>query len=178
MLFGKLDIYPPRNPAVLDTATWDPNAARQLLAAPGEAGWSAARRAIWEGRDMPRTEGVTLHVPSLVHREDAAFCLATLADGQEVLIEFGPGAGRAVLEEPLAELAAGSGARAWAYATGLEAVARYVETLHTDKAPRAMGAVPRLGIGSRMTTASWPGSRTRCARPTCWRTCSRGGRPS
>jgi hypothetical protein len=33
----------------------------------------------------------------------------------------------------------------------------YIRELRPDKAPRAMGAVPRLGIGTRMSTAVWPG---------------------
>jgi hypothetical protein len=36
-------------------------------------------------------------------------------------------------------------------------IARYVAAIDPAKAPQVLGATPRLGIGSRMTTASWPG---------------------
>ena len=44
-----------------------------------------------------------------------------------------------------------------AYKTDLETVAAYVETIDPNRAPQVMGAEARLGIGSRMTVASWPG---------------------
>ncbi len=43
------------------------------------------------------------------------------------------------------------------YASDLATIRRYIGTLRPDKGPRAMGAVPRLGIGTRMSTSVWPG---------------------
>ena len=41
--------------------------------------------------------------------------------------------------------------------TNREMVQRYIRELRPDKAPCPMGAAPRLGIGTRMSTAVWPG---------------------
>ncbi len=34
---------------------------------------------------------------------------------------------------------------------------QYCRRIHPQKGPQALGATPRLGIGTRMSTAVWPG---------------------
>jgi hypothetical protein len=43
------------------------------------------------------------------------------------------------------------------YKTDSAAVDSYVSMIRPDKGPKALGDIPRLGVGSRMTVAAWPG---------------------
>jgi hypothetical protein len=133
MRFQQLHLNPGRNPAVLATGTWDRAAA-----------WRQVRRDVPAG-----TAG------SLVRRGAAAFHLARLPDGQRVFIELGYGG--AALGEPLGELRLRNGCRLAAYPTDAAVVDRYCQVLEPMNRPRALGVTPRLGIGTRMTTAVWPG---------------------
>jgi hypothetical protein len=133
--FQKLQLNPANNPGVLATGTWDRAAAwrqvqRLRAVPPGPAG-------------------------SLVRRGAATFHLARLPDGQRVFIEQGHGG--AALCEPLGELRLANGCRLAAYPTDAAVVDRYCRVLEPVNRPRALGATPRLGIGTRMTTAVWPG---------------------
>jgi hypothetical protein len=159
MQFGKLNIHPARNPAVLDTATWDPANAWDILRARDNAYWTAVLHAVARGEALPPADGISFHAPSRVRWQDSTFCLAALADGQQVLIELGSGRGQSVLGEPMGRLSftgVDLGQLA-AYKTDLGTVARYIESIDPSRAPQVLGAESRLGIGCRMTTASWPG---------------------
>jgi hypothetical protein len=133
MRFQKLLFNPARNPAVLATGTWDRVAA-----------WRQIRRHPLAGN---------AHV--LARRGAATFQLARLPDGQRVFIETGHGG--AVLGQPLGELTLSNGGRLAAYSTDAAVVDRFCRVLEPVNRPRALGATPRLGIGTRMTTAVWPG---------------------
>ena len=124
--FGRLSIAPVRNPAVLDTATWDPKAAREL---------------------MRSNETLT--------EISAAWRLARLGDGQRVLIETSSGG--PVPGEPLGELALPEGGRLRVFPADAATVEWVVLNHAPGKGPRALGAIPRLGIGDRMSTSIWPG---------------------
>jgi hypothetical protein len=52
------------------------------------------------------------------------------------------------------------------YAADAAAIRYYLRAIKPDKGPRALGAAPRLGIGTRMSTAVWPG---------IWRAMDKGG---
>jgi hypothetical protein len=45
MRFGVLDINPAKNPAILDTATWDPPGAWQAVGGLGDAYWQSVQEA-------------------------------------------------------------------------------------------------------------------------------------
>ncbi|HSN76640.1 MAG TPA: hypothetical protein VL334_16330, partial [Anaerolineae bacterium] len=156
MRFGKLHIDPSRNPAVLDTATWDPAGAWQIIACQPAGAWQALPTAITQQAALPPLNSITLHAASPVHWRDSIFCLAGLADGQQILLELGSGQGQTVLGEPVGRLALEDGGSALllAYRADLDSVVRYGQSIDPEKAPHVMGAEPRLGIGSRMTTAS------------------------
>ena len=127
------------NPAVLDTATWDRAAAWRAVRGLGEK-WAKHVAGAGAG----------------VRRGAAVFDLVRLPDGQQVFVELGRGG--AALGEPLGELTLGSGLRVAAYPTDAAIVDRYCRVLRPANRPRALGATPRLGIGSRMTTLLWPGA--------------------
>ncbi len=100
MRFGVLDINPARNPAVLDTATWDrPGAARCAGQVPASfwAGLPAAAAAA-----APLSAGgLTVHPHSISRLAGRTLGLASLDDGQHVFVELGAGPAP-VLGDPLA----------------------------------------------------------------------------
>jgi len=128
-----------RNPAVLDTAT-----------CPRAAAWRAVRGKGEQWAKHCASSGAG------VRRGAAVFDLVRLPDGQQVFVELGRGG--AALGEPLGEMTLKSGLRVAAYPTDAAILDRYCRVLRPLNRPRALGATPRLGIGSRMTTLLWPGA--------------------
>ena len=139
MKVQRLQLNPAHNPAVLDTATWDCAAAWRAVRDIGE-GWATHAASPGAG----------------VRRGSAVFDLVRLPDGQQVFVELGRGG--AALGEPLGEMILRTGLRVAAYPTDAAVVDRYCRVLRPRNRPRALGAMPRLGIGSRMTTLLWPGA--------------------
>ncbi|MGO8733984.1 MAG: tagaturonate epimerase family protein [Terriglobia bacterium] len=153
--FERLQIDPAINPAVLDTATWEPECAWQAILNVGD-NWCFAQAALQTGCNWEGSSGVTLAAPSAVHRGAAEFCLAELPDGQQVFVEIGQGGGSQALGTPLGKMPLQIGTPVAAYPASASVIDRYCRLLAPEKGPRAMASVPRLGIGCRMTTAVWP----------------------
>lgn len=156
MRFGKLDINPALNPAILDTGTWDPQSAWLAIDAVPQEQWAAGDAATHQIYALP-TSGVQLWTVSCAWLGETWICPAGLPDGQVVFIAVGPQAATIGLDTPLAtkELPAPAGSLA-VYAAEAAVVDRFVRYLAPEQGPRALGPVPRLGIGTRMTTAVWP----------------------
>ena len=153
--FQKLRINPSTNPAILDTATWDPQAAWQAITQVGE-NWAVANAALEAGNQWAGVPNIPLQISSVVHRGAAKFFLAGLSDGQQVFVELGHGGGFNVLSAPLGVSRLTHGLPVSAYPASAQVVDRFCRLLVPHKGPQAMGGVPRLGIGCRMTTAVWP----------------------
>jgi hypothetical protein len=85
------------------------------------------------------------------------FFLVGLGDGQHVFIELAAKDKSSILGEPIGTRSLKDGSSLTAYPADAAVTDRYVSLIRPDKGPKALGAVPRLGIGSRMTTAAWPG---------------------
>jgi hypothetical protein len=81
-----LYLDPPTNPAVLDTATWDPARAWHATEQVGD-GWRLAQAVLRRGDEWPGPAGVTLARGSVAHRQSVEFCLAGPPDGQQVMVE-------------------------------------------------------------------------------------------
>ncbi len=177
--FGKLELDPAENPAVLDTTTWDPAGAWEAIASSG-LDWSAVRRQL-ESAPVPKTEGpvttvrldehgrevkrvsgwgpaesIELHLPSAAVSPAACFVLATLADGQDVLLRLG-GGNVQEFGEPIGQKQLASSETLTAYPAEAGVIDRFCRAFRPGKTARALGATPRLGIGTRMTTSVWPG---------------------
>ncbi len=155
MKFGKLEIDPAVNPAVLDTATWDPEGARQIVCAVEPRYWHAVLQALTETHSLPLDEHCTVYHGSWAQRGASTYFLLRLSDGQYVFVEIGPVDRRLIA--PLQVIPLGGGIHLAMYVADAAAVRSYVQKMRPDKAPRALGAVPRLGIGTRMSTSIWPG---------------------
>jgi len=156
MIFGRINMNPAANPAVLDTATWDAEAAARLARAVDATYWQAVREGIARGFPLSRTNELIPFAGSAAMQGGQACFLAQLADGQQVFVSIGPEGGEALLGAPFLADALGD-ARLAFYRTDAPVIDRYTRLVRPDKGPRAMGPIPRLGIGTRMSAAMWPG---------------------
>lgn len=164
MKFEKIEIDPRKNPAVLDTATWEPKSACRAVWAVDESYWNLVAKAVREGHSLPIDERCVVFAGSCAEYRESVFFLAGLADGQHVFVVLGtpyggPGADcKDVLPgEPIGRRTLKDGTSLAVYGTDSATIDRYVSLIRPDKGPRALGATPRLGVGSRMTVAAWPG---------------------
>ena len=158
MLFGKLDINPAKNPAVLDTATWEPVKAWKIVQALDDAYWRSLEDAAAKGAPLPAGGGLAPYTASCARHHGALYCLAGLADGQQVFLEMGDVQAESVLGAVVGVKSFPEmDSQIALYPTDAEVVDRFFRFIKPEKGPQALRAVPRLGIGTRMTTAVWPG---------------------
>jgi hypothetical protein len=157
MKFETLEIEPQKNPAVLDTATWEPTSAWSCIDAIDESFLTQLSKAIREGHPLPSDKHCVVYAGSCAEYREKIFSLAKLIDGQHVLLEIGVDGTDSPLKEPMGLRALKNGVRVAAYRADAAAIDCYVSLIRPDKGPKALGTIARLGIGSRMTTAAWPG---------------------
>ncbi len=155
MRFGQLEIDPAVNPAVLDIVTWDADQARRILGSVEKQYWHTICQAVAERGFPPNHNHCTIYRGSWARRGANVCALARLSDGQHVFIEVGTA--DATLSNPLHVMPLDSDMHLISYAADAAAVRAYVRQIRPDKGPRALGATPRLGIGTRMSTSVWPG---------------------
>jgi len=155
MRFGKLEIDPAVNPAVLDTATWDPQRACRIVGSTEKRYWYAVYRALADVGPLPSHDRCVVYCGSVSDGGPALYALARLSDGQHVFLEFG--GQEASLGVSLQVIFLSDDTSMAVYAADVASVRKYVETWRFDKGPRALGHMPRLGIGTRMSTSVWPG---------------------
>lgn len=156
MRFGKVDLNPANNPAILDTATWDAPTAARILAGIDGAFWASAPAALASGSASPGAGGLTLYGASAASVGDVAVCLAGLPDGQQSFLAIGPGETEVGLGAPFAAIPLPGGRALRTYPADAATVDRYCQAFRPDKGPAALGPEPRLGIGVRMSGAMWP----------------------
>lgn len=157
MKFGKLEIDPVKNPAVLDTATWNPKKVWNVLQSVDEGYWQSLRNAIAADRPFPQNDSCTLYPGSYARYQGNDYILASLNDSQQIFIEFGTPEQESLLGKALGIKSIKSGFQVAFYKTDAAAINRFCHVVNPDKGPKALGSTPRLGIGVRMSTAVWPG---------------------
>lgn len=157
MQFGKININPAKNPAVLDTGTWDEESASTIFLSIDSTYWHLVRDSVRAKSQLPATDKLTPYSGSAGVFQGSAFFLATLRDGQQVFIEIGTTADESVLGAPAGVGPLDGDQHIRIYKTNAATIDRYCQFVKPEKGPKAMGAIPRLGIGVRMTTAMWPG---------------------
>jgi hypothetical protein len=166
--FGKLVMNPAKNPGILDTATWAPGEAWSAIQSVSEANWQPLRQALQASTPGPNagrsidsawesSSHLRLYPSSYAHHQGADYCLAELPDGQQVFLATGDLPSEAVLGAPVGVKPLQSGGSLALHPTDAGVVDRYFRFIKPEKGPQALGAIPRLGIGTRMTTAVWPG---------------------
>ncbi len=157
MRFGNVEIDPACNPAVLDTMTWDRERACRILSSVEVGHWHAVRQAIVEGHSPPGHEHCTVYRGSYSRQGESFYSLVRLSDAQHVFIGIESRGGARALGEPIRTISLGDSERLAAHTADSAVIRSYIRVMRPDKGPRAMGAVPRLGIGTRMSTTVWPG---------------------
>ncbi len=155
MKFGQLEFSPAVNPGVLDTGTWSPVSAWEAIRAANYE-WLAAKQAATEHQPLPSSERLKAHDPSVACQPEAVFFFASLPDGQDVILRIGRKEESSLLDPPIGQSPLPSGDWLTAFPTDAAVLDRFCRKLKPEKGPRALGATPRLGIGTRMTTAVWP----------------------
>ena len=145
---------PAHNPGILDTATWDRDSAVSYLKS--VADWNAVCSAALSSDTLPSVGGITLFSPSLIRRGFADFFLAMLPDNQQIIVEIGGGGGKELFGEPLYTASVTPKLTLNAYPAASRNVDRYFADLLPGKGMRAIGCVPRIGVGTRMTTSVFP----------------------
>jgi hypothetical protein len=113
-------------------------------------------KAVREGHPLPVDERCIVYAGSCAEYQASVFFLAGLADGQQVFVQLGTDDKDTFLEKPIGTRSLKDGTRLAVYCTDAAVIDRYVSLIRPDKGPKALGAVPRLGVGSRMSTAAWP----------------------
>ncbi|MHC4534969.1 MAG: tagaturonate epimerase family protein [Planctomycetota bacterium] len=157
MKFKKIEIDPRKNPAILDTATWEVASAWSTISAMDESHWNSVLQAVSEGCPLPVDKRCVVYAGSCAEYRAGTFFLVRLMDGQHVFIELGAENKDFLLGEPIGTRSFENGNHLVAYRTDSETIDRYVTLIKSDRSPKALGSVPRLGVGSRMSTAAWPG---------------------
>ena len=155
MKFGHLELDPAENPAILDSATWDSAAAWKAIA-DSTCDWTSVRRGAEGEARLAQGQPIQLHAPSATTSPTAGFILASLPDGQDVLLRIGGGTTNE-LGEPLGLKRLASGETLAAYPAEAAVIDRFCRAFKPQKAARPLGATPRLGVGTRMTNSVWPG---------------------
>lgn len=139
---------------MLATGTWDREGAVAEL---GTLALGSLAGLLGEDHALSPIGGVTLHGGSLARARGETFVLATLADGQHVLLDVHDPGSAPLLQGPIWSVGLASDAGLRAYATDAAVLHEYLGAVALSRRPRALGQVPRLGIGVRMTSACWPG---------------------
>jgi len=155
--FGRIELDPAWNPAVLDTLTWDVPSALGAVLSAGSAFWESAAGALLSGAAAPRSETVTLFGSSVARAGTALYALTELSDGQHVIVRFGPPAPGEGFEGLIGEADAGGRGRAAVYCADSGTLHAVYAAAAPARLPSALGAVPRLGIGTRMSRLCFPG---------------------
>ncbi len=159
--YGRFSVDPQKNPAVLDTATWDRESAAEALAIPGDEFW----RAIAGSGPSGTAHGVEVLTNSIVHESGAAWALVRLPDGQRALVS----AGRVTADEPQAPILTrrvDANLLVRCFEASDRVLDWFCRRVNPVSGPRALGTTPRLGIGCRLSTAVWPAT---------WDAMQRGG---
>jgi len=155
MKFGLLDIDPVENPAVLDTGTWDAAGACQQVRA-AKYDWTAAGNAARNAKPLPVADTFQAWNGSVSTSPNGTWFLATLQDGQNVFLGIGSEA-NGKLGKPLDAWQLPNGKWLGVFSTDAAVLDRYCRLVKSGSGPQSLGATPRLGVGTRMTTQVWPG---------------------
>jgi hypothetical protein len=160
---GAMQLDPRLSPGVLDMATWDRAGAVAQLRGVDSDYWQSLSAALRTGLRPPRRDDVTPFAASAAWVDGAGACLAALPDGQRVFLIYGAGP---ALGDPLVTLTLPAGEMLAAYPADAAVIDLFTRAFVPRAGPVALGRTPRLGVGTRMTTAVWPG---------IWEAMRRGG---
>lgn len=145
--FGNLKIDPTKNPAVINTLTWDLSEATTQI---------ANSTFCCDGNGINASGQIIVENNSKSIKEGRNFVTAKLSDGQRVILAEGRNS-NLFGEKPFTETKFENGETLEVYPITDKNLFTYVSIIKPKKGPKAMGAVPRLGIGVRQSACLWPG---------------------
>jgi hypothetical protein len=155
--FGRIALDPSRNPAVLDTLTWDADAFVRRAAALSPAFWEKAGADIRAGLQPPSAPGLALHGRSVCEDGGCRYILAEAEDGQHSVVEFARGTPGSLPEQPLHRLACTDGGQVLFHESSSRNVHAAWFHAAPDRLPRAQRLTAKIGVGTRMSKTQWPG---------------------
>lgn len=156
--FGKLKIDPKVNPSVLDTGTWDTDLATQTCKTLSEEFLKRVLELAFGSNTATNAQekDTICYSGSVAVHEAIAYGMLSLGDGQTVFIALGDREST-ILGGLFATSSVLKDKNVYFYPTSDRNVYAYTRYIHIKKGPKALGAVPRLGIGVRHSTLIWPG---------------------
>lgn len=154
MIIRNLDFNPSLNPGVLNTATWDK--CNAWLAVANIDSWSKVYKSTIADNNLCDIDDVTLFPASLVRRGFTVYFLAKLKDNQQVFIEIGNSNSTGVFCDRIDTMFLGEKLRLSVFPATDENADRYFLKLRPNEGMLALGQVPRIGVGTRMTTSVFP----------------------
>ncbi len=156
--FNKLKIDPVCNPAVLNTTTWNTSTVKESLENISETTWQEVLLATDKGEDYNLDDIISTSSSAIASYNGDDYLLASLNDGQDVFLQVGTSesSDESALSDCITSLTSGN-TKISAFPVCDYNLHSYFKKVNPQKGPRALGAVPRLGIGVRHSTAIWPG---------------------
>ncbi len=156
MRINGIDLEPAKNPAVLDTYTWDPEGALRLCETQGaflNECASAVSTAHCEGCLKGALIDTDAVAESAMLKDGVGYFLMNLSDGQKVLVAASAGA----VTVPVASVGSLAVGKVVVMPVDTDTIKWYVTEIAPRFSPRAFGSVSRIGVGDRQTVTVWPG---------------------
>lgn len=174
MQINGINLNPAVNPAVLDTITWDVEAALEALDKteyPLKAIAGIVRTSELAGGDIEKTRAevgaavspndrFAVFAHSVASKNGDVYALAALKDGQRVFISIRRPDAKPLMPdiwEKTFDVAESGKLTVRVSPVNTETVRTFVTVIAPQFGPRALGAKPRLGIGNRQSAMVWPG---------------------
>jgi len=155
--FGKIEMNPALNPAVLDCLTWNKVSVISCVKSRGAEFWAKANKAVRNKEEPPVSDGVRLYESSIGYHGRNAFVLSQFGDGQHAIVEFVQDRSQALLPSAFTQIVLPDGTQVNIYEANGENMHVIYRKAAPEKLPQALGMTPRIGIGTRMSRAVWPG---------------------
>lgn len=156
--FGKLQIDPATNPSVLDTGTWDTEKIASLCKKlPTSFYDEIAQRSNGRQTDPnPVAQEIACHTSSVSLYGGAVYGMLEFADKQTAFVMIGAEV-QDILDQAILTTNGPDNKKVVIYPTTARNLHAYTRRINIRKGPRALGAIPRLGIGVRHSQTVWPG---------------------
>ncbi|MGA2765838.1 MAG: tagaturonate epimerase family protein [Spirochaetia bacterium] len=154
---GTFEINPAKNPAVLDTLTWDTPALLRRLQAQSQDFWRSTRLNLCSGKPLPEAHGLRLYEHSRGQSDKRSFVLLEDQQGQCAVAEFTPSENQPSVPDPLLRRELEPGESVFFHEANAKTLHSIYGRAAPEKVPQALAMTPRLGIGTRMSQAMWPG---------------------
>ena len=150
-------VDPVKNPAVLDTLSWDIQSLAEILNSLPDQFWENTRDSMKSNRPMPAATGIRLYDHSNTRSEGHSFALLEIDDGQYGAAEFCGKGAEPFAENPFFSNTLSDGGQFYVHEVTPVNLKKIYGRAAPEKLPSALGPIPRLGIGTRMSKAEWPG---------------------